>query len=65
MKEYLVHLAVFVDDNVELTEQDITKILNLLPITIEYRYHELVLGSFPFRFNNSHNIKKNEKYYKT
>lgn len=42
MKEYLVHLAVFVDDNVELTEQDITKILNLLPITIEYRYHELV-----------------------
>ena len=42
MKEYLVHLAILTDDNCDLTEQDIVKLLNQLPITIEYRYHEVV-----------------------
>lgn len=42
MKQYLVHVAVYVQDDVDLTEEMVKEALKSLPITIEYRYHEEV-----------------------
>jgi hypothetical protein len=42
MKEYLVHVGVYVEDDVDLTVEMIEEVLNSLPYTIDYRLHEEV-----------------------
>lgn len=42
MKQYLVHVAVYVQVDVDLTEELLKEAFKSLPFTIEYRYHEEV-----------------------